>query len=281
MINRFIENQLVITIFITFVALALKYVIVRLIRKRAKSQKEDNRELESNVRNFLNFILALLILSIWSSELQKFALSIAAFAVAIVLATREFIQCIIGFFYLMSTRPFRVGDWIQVGDYVGEVAQIEWIKTTVLEVNIHTYQYTGKTLFIPNNKLITSTIKNLNFMKRYAMHHFTITKDSLVNPFLFTKKLLRKANLYCKDFKEVAARYNQSIEHKMQVTIDGPVPQIEVGTTELGYSKVEFTIFCPTAQAIEIEQKLTADFMQFFLEEHDKREAAKLALTMK
>jgi small-conductance mechanosensitive channel len=272
MLKEIIENKLIVTIVLTFLALSFKYLLIKLVRKKAKSKGEDNRDLESNIRNFLNFILVLLLFSLWAGELQKFALSIAAFAVAIVLATREFIQCIIGFFYLMSTRPFRVGDWMQVGDYVGEVSQIEWIKTTVLEVNIHTYQYTGKTLFIPNNKLITSTIKNLNFMKRYAMHHFTITKDTLVNPFLFTAKLLRKANLYCKEFKEVAARYNQSIEHKMQVTIAGPVPQIEVGTTELGYTKLDFTIFCPTDKAIEIEQQLTADFMHFWLEEHDKLE---------
>lgn len=271
MYKELIENKLLLTILITLAVLLIKYVFIKLVQHRASKKNNDNREFQSHIRNFLNFFLVLLLISLWASEVQNFALSIAAFAVAIVLATREFIQCIIGFFYLMSTRPFRVGDWIQVGDYVGEVAQIEWIKTTVLEVDINTYQYTGKTLFIPNNKLITSTIKNLNFMKRYAMHHFSIVKDTLVNPFLFSKKLLRKANLYCKDFKEVAARYNQSIEHKMQVTIDGPMPQIEVGTTELGYTKVKFTIFCPTAQALEIEQKLTADFMQFFTEEHDKR----------
>ena len=269
------ENKLIVTIVLTFFALSLKYLLIKLVRRMAKNKGEDNRDLESNIRNFLNFILVLLLFSLWAGELQKFALSIAAFAVAIVLATREFILCIIGFFYLMSTRPFRAGDWIQVGDYVGEVSQIEWIKTTVLEVNIHTYQYTGKTLFIPNNKLITSTIKNLNFMKRYAMHHFTITKDTLVNPFLFISKLLRKANLYCKEFEDVATRYNQSIERKMQVTIAGPLAQIEVGTTELGYTKLDFTIFCPTDQATEIEQKLTADFMHFWLEEHDKREALK------
>lgn len=58
----------------------------------------------------------------------------------------------------------------------------------------------------------------------------------------------------------------------MQVTIAGPVPQIEVGTTKLGYTKLDFTIFFPTNRETEMEQKLTANFMRFWLDEHNKRE---------
>jgi small-conductance mechanosensitive channel len=188
-------------------------------------------------------------------------LSIAAFAVAIVLATREFIQCVIGFFYLVSTRPFRIGDWIQVGDYVGEVSETDWIKSTLLEIDMRSYEYTGKTLFIPNNKLITSPIKNLNFIKRYATHHFTLTRDCSVNTYVFIDELREKALAYCADFKDVATRYNQAIEHRLDVKIPGPEPRISVGTTDIGDTIVTVVIFCPTEQASTIEDKITKDFI--------------------
>jgi small-conductance mechanosensitive channel len=127
--------------------------------------------------------MVLLLLFIWASEIQNFALSIAAFAVAIVLATREFIQCIIGFFYLVTTRPFKIGDWIQVGDYLGEVAETDWIKTTLYEIDMHTYQFSRRTIYIPNNKLITSSIKNLNFVKRFVTHQFVIVRKETFDPF--------------------------------------------------------------------------------------------------
>ncbi|MFB1000124.1 MAG: mechanosensitive ion channel family protein, partial [Colwellia sp.] len=204
--------------------------------------------------------------NLWSDELQKFAFSIAAFIVAIVLATREFIQCFIGFLYLLSSRPFRIGDWIQVGSHMGEVHSTDWAKLTLLEVNKDDYLYTGKTLSLPNSLMITSVIKNLNFLKRYAMHHFTIVRDASVNPFEFIDVLQEKANLYCDDFKDVAIRYNQLIENRLDINIAGPEPHIQVATSELGDTQVFFTIFCPTESAMEIEQKLTADFMRLWFE---------------
>lgn len=259
-----LNHKVVITLLVTFFALASKYLLVKIVRKRARSKGKDKRDLVNNIKNFLNFILIVLLLSIWAGELQKFAFSIAAFAVAIVLATREFIQCVIGFFYLASSRPFRIGDWVQVGAVVGEVSETDWIKSTLLEVDIETYEYTGKTLFIPNNAMITSTIKNLNFLKRYATHHFTITRDQSVNPYLFIDELMTNAQAYCADFYDVAVRYNQTIERRLDVKIAGPDPHISISTSEVGDSQVNIAIFCPTERAIEIEQKLFRDFMSLW-----------------
>jgi len=99
------------------IAFVLKVLVDKLAKHRAEKKEKDIRYIAHNIKHFINFTMVLLLLFIWSTEIQNFALSIAAFAVAIVLATREFIQCVIGFFYLVTTRPFRVGDWIQVGDY--------------------------------------------------------------------------------------------------------------------------------------------------------------------
>jgi small-conductance mechanosensitive channel len=241
--------------------------LVQFIRRRAKQKKLDKRYLVSHIKNLINFTLVIVLLSFWAHEIQNFALSIAAFAVAIVLATREFIQCIIGFFYLMSTRPFRIGDWIQVGEYTGEVSATDWIKSTLLEVDLKHYQFTGKTLFIPNNKLITSPIKNLNFLKRYVTHQFTITRDEDVNPYIFIDSLKLKARQQCEDFYDVASRYNKIIERRLDVKIPGPDPHIEVSTSDIGHTIIRFSIFCPTEKAIDVEQRIRKDFMQMWFEE--------------
>ncbi|MBU3003329.1 mechanosensitive ion channel family protein [Paraglaciecola arctica] len=270
LIKNIFDNKLILTFTITFVALLIKYVLVKLVRKQAKSKGEDRRDLVNNVKNFLNFVLIVSLFSLWAEEMQKFAFSIAAFSVAIVLATREFIQCIIGFFYLVSTRPFRIGDWIEVEQFVGEVSATDWIKSTLLEVDIKTYEYTGKTLFIPNNKLMISPIKNLNFLKRYATHHFQIVRDQSVNPYGIIQKVIKNANAYCADFHDVAVRYNQMLERRLDVNIAGPEPHITVSTSEIGDNIVEVTIFCPTERAIEIQQAITHDFMTYWYAEKRK-----------
>jgi small-conductance mechanosensitive channel len=258
-----VNNKFVIALLFIFF-----YMIKHLIVRRIKQKSKQDKRLQINVvNNIFTILIIVMVFNIWSEEIQKFAFSIAAFIVAIVLATREFIQCFIGFVYILSSRPFRIGDWVQVGNHYGEVHSTDWAKLTLLEVNIDDYQYTGKTLYLPNSQLITSVIKNLNFLKRYAMHHFTIVRDDSVNPFEFIDELYTRASLYCSDFKEVAIRYNQLIENRLEVHIAGPEPHIQVATSELGDTQIFFTIFCPTEIALEIEQKLTADFMSLWFKQ--------------
>jgi len=258
------SNKFFITIYMFISIVIIKWLIITMIKKSAKKNKRSKINI---INNLVTVVILISVFNIWSDEIQKFAFSIAAFIVAIVLATREFIQCFIGFMYIISSRPYRIGDWVQVGDYYGEVHSTDWMKLTLLEVNIDAYEYTGKTLYLPNSKLITSSIKNLNFLKRYAMHHFTITRDGSVNPFVFIDSLYKKANEYCEDFKDVAFRYNQLIERQLDIVITGPEPHIQVATSDLGDTQVLFTIFCPTERTMEIEQKLTGDFMTMWFEQ--------------
>jgi small-conductance mechanosensitive channel len=263
----FINNKFVLTTVFIVIFFTVKHLIVKLIKSKSKKDKRIQINL---VNNLFTIIMIIAIFNIWSAEIQKFAFSIAAFIVAIVLATREFIQCFIGFVYILSSRPFRIGDWVQVGSYYGEVHSTDWAKLTLLEVDKDDYQYTGKTLYLPNSQLITSVIKNLNFLKRYAMHHFTIVRDDSVNPFEFLDTLHERANFYCDDFKDVAIRYNQLIESRLDVNIAGPEPHIQVATSDVGDTQVFFTIFCPTEKALEIEQQLTGDFMKLWFEQKGK-----------
>lgn len=266
-------HPVLISLAIFVIAFCLKVLVDKLARHRAEKKQRDIRYISHNIKHFINLVVVLLLLFVWSTEIQNFALSVAAFAVAIVFATREFIQCIIGFFYLVTTRPYRVGDWVQVGEYYGEIAETDWIKTTMHEIDMHSYQFSRKTIYIPNNKLITSPIKNLNFVKRFTTHHFAIVRKESFNPYPIYATLLDKAKHYCEDFHDVASRYNAIIERKLDAKISGPAPEIHFSTTELGEFKASFTLFCPTDQALEIEHKLTEYFMALWYSEAAKQES--------
>lgn len=277
MIKEMVTHPIFLTLVIVCLVLAAKALVEKVVKHKAQGKdqekEQDIRHAFQNIRHVINFVMVLLLLYVWSTEIQNFALSIAAFAVAIVIATREFIQCVIGFFYLVTTRPFRIGDWIQVGDYYGEVAETDWIKTTLHEIDMDSYQFSRKTIFIPNNKLITSSIKNLNFIKRFATHHFVIARKDSLDPYPIYAEICAKAKQYCENFQDVAARYNSIIERKLNASISGPEPEVHFGTTELGDFKASFTLFCPTEKALEIEHHLTQDFMQLWYQEVKKQKS--------
>ena len=267
-----LEYKLILSLGIIVLFMLLRLGIIKLIRHRHKSSKEDRRHRVNLVKNIVNFTVVILMMILWAHEMQDFALSLAAFAVAIVLATREFIQCITGFIYLGSNRIFRVGDWVQIGEDVGEVTETDWLKVILQEVDIRRYEFTGRTLVVPNNMLLLHPVRNLNFLKRYANHNFDLVRDGSVDVFAFRQALLDKANDYCEHFSDVASRYNNLIEKRLEVSLPGTQPTVRITTNYLGQTVTTVTIFCPTEQALDIEQKLTQDFMQLWFEAKSQQE---------
>lgn len=271
-------NKLVASLILLAIAWTVRWLILRHLSKRTASEDGQARRWINSVKNMTNLAIALGLIIIWLSEIRYMALSIAAFAVALVVATREFIQCFLGSLYQASNRTFVVGDWIKVGSHCGEVVRSDWFSTTLLEIDLETmsYSYTGKTLFIPNNQFITNTVHNLNFMRRYVNHSFTLVRDAEPVNFYDAKEfIMEKAQEYCSPFKDVASRYSQIIDKRLGVNLEHMDPSVRITTNNLGKNMLTISVFCPTHEAISLEQRLTEDFMSFWYAEVSKKKKEK------
>lgn len=232
--------------------------------KRPEDEEFQIRRWISRIKNTANLFIFIGLIMIWLFELRYLALSIAAFSVALVIATREYIQSILASFYQSSAKLFTIGDWIKVGNHCGEVVRSDWLSTALLEIDLdsNSYSYTGKTLILPNYTFATTIVINLNFMRRYVHHTFAIVREPLpINLCDLKPMLLEKAAQYCEDFGAVAERYNTLIEKRLGVTIGNARPSVRITTTNLGKTQFDITVFCPTEEAVVIEQRLIEDFM--------------------
>ncbi|MBJ7538773.1 mechanosensitive ion channel family protein [Marinomonas transparens] len=265
-----------IEIALTLVWICLSYVIrrytKRIIRRHATLEHDKKRQRINAVDNIFNLLLVVGFILIWSSVLQNIAISIAAFMVALVIATKEFIACIVGAFYRASSNPYRVGDWVRIANYEGEVTDSDWLSTTLFEVDLQggSYGYTGRTTVVPNSVLLNHTVQNLNYMRRYVTHTFSISRQTdEVNLFTIKEGILTRIREYSEHFHEVAIRYNSLIEKRLDIKISGPEPRVRITTTPEGFNVFTVSLFCPTEEAVEIEQKVTEDFMRFWYENRD------------
>jgi small-conductance mechanosensitive channel len=258
------EFKLLASLMLLAVVLMVKQALVSVLRRRYR-RGANKRVVVNSFKNIVNLLLLVFLISLWSSELQSLAFSIAAFIVAIVLATREFIQCFLGYLYAISARPFRVGDWVQLNHVSGEVVELDWAKVTVLEIDEHSMDYTGRHLYIPNSLIVTKTVINLNFLKRYAIHQFKVTLEPHSNPYEILPQLLDRARHYCDDFRDVAERYKGLIERQLDTEFIEIEPDISVETNQFGKYEICVSLFCPAEQKDSIQQKITADiFLHWF-----------------
>src|SRR5215472_4030595 len=105
------------------------------------------------VGGFIFLIVLLFILSYgYHAETQLKGLLAGSGVVAIILLFAG----IIGGISIQLNRPYKVGDWLKVGDTYGEVREINW-RSTRLCTNDEIY------LDIPNNEMVSHQIVNLHY----------------------------------------------------------------------------------------------------------------------
>ena len=76
---------------------------------------------------------------------------------------------------IQINRPYKVGDWLQVGDRFAEVMEINWRSTRVC-TNDNIY------LDIPNNEIVRTTIVNLHYPTEVHAMRFRVGIDYNVAP---------------------------------------------------------------------------------------------------
>src|SRR6195256_618666 len=108
------------------------------------------------VGGIIFLIVLLLVLSYgYHAEAQLKGVLAGSGVVAIILgfAGQGFFAGIIGGVAIQINRPYKVGDWLQVGERFAEVMEINW-RSTRLRTNDAIY------LDIPNNDMLRQTIVN-------------------------------------------------------------------------------------------------------------------------
>jgi len=261
-------NKTILSLILVAALFTIRYLIVKMIRSRTDVLSEEHRRYISHIKNGSVLALIISLIFIWWPELREFALSIAAVAVAFVIASKELILCISGAVLRATSGASSVGDWVEIGELRGEVIEQNILSTVLQEIDIKegSYQYTGKTTTLPNSVFLSQSIKNMNFMRRFVFHSFTLTTEPKVNVFEATDLIEEKLRVYCEEFIELGKRYHAFIVKRSGMEIPSPEPSIRITTTNLGKSCFTVTLFCPTPQAVELEQKISRDFFEFYYE---------------
>src|SRR5438552_6387282 len=125
------------------------------------------------------FVVALLFVLSFAYHAERGLTSVVvtsgAAAVILGLAGQNLLGGIIAGMSLQINRPYKVTDWLKVGDTYGEVMEINW-RSTRLRTNDGIY------LDIPNNEIVKSTIVNLHYPTEVHAMRIRVGVDYNVPP---------------------------------------------------------------------------------------------------
>ncbi|WP_265635099.1 mechanosensitive ion channel family protein [Cupriavidus cauae] len=206
--NDSILLHIVLSVLIVLVGVLLVKLNNRFFVSRQLADRDNLRSYRTWTvasRNLIGAVVFLLLLGIWVSELKSVAISLAAFAAALMISGKELVMCFLGAFMRMLTRPFQLGDLVEIGQYAGEVIDMDALTTTLVEV-APTRQFTGYTVQVPNSLLLTMAVRNHSQAGKYTLDTVRIPLPAQCDPDRIEAELLDIAQQACEPFLEAAGQ---------------------------------------------------------------------------
>jgi len=260
----FSANQAIATAILAAAFFLLRTLAETLLRGPGDFVPADRRRLISYSKNALVLLLIFGLTLIWAPALRTFALSVTAFLVALVLATKEIILCVTGGLLRTSVGAFSVGDWVRIGDKRGEVLHQSILAVTLqeLEDGSVSNEFTGRTLTIPNSVFLSTPVTNENFFKKFVYHSVTMTIEKDDNPAQVADWMEQAMTNAIADSRELAERYSSLVRKRSGVDMPSIEPRIRFATSAEGRPRVCVTAFVPSQQTETIEREVMADVFQ-------------------
>ena len=237
---------------------------IKTIRSWQKLSNENRRRLIVQIKNITWVVLAIGVLMIWGPELRTFAISLAAVAAAFVISTRELILCFLGGMFKAAARPFEIGDHIQVGPHRGEVADHNFLSTSLLEIGPgqEFHQLTGKQILVPNSMFFTHPIINECYGSDYVMHTFQVHLPPYRLDWKDAEQALVNSCLeVCTPFVLQAKSSFMKVERKEGLDLPSVEPRVSVRIDEDGEVYLLARVPCPVRRVAKIEQMIIRGYL--------------------
>lgn len=257
--------RILVTLLAVALILVLRNVTVRAILRNAP-KAEVRRRWIVNVRNATLFSVVVVVLAIWSGQLAPYATALLAFAVAVVIATKEIIHCFLGSFIRTIANTYSVGDRIEIGSHRGDVVDITPLTTTLLEVGPGKASHlrTGRTVVVPNSKLTDGYVVNESAMKHYVVHYLTVSVGRKDDWRRAEAILQRAAENECAAFLEQARESMAKLEREHGLAGLPLKPRVFVELPDAG--KINLMVRVPSRVGAQsrLEQAILRRFLNEF-----------------
>ena len=116
------------------------------------------------------------IIPIWISELHSLGTFLGLLSAGLAVALKDPIANFFAWIYIISKKPFEMGDRVQIGQSEGDILDIGFFEFTMLEIKnwVQADQSTGRIIHVPNGLLFSTPIKNYNQAMDYIWNEIPI-----------------------------------------------------------------------------------------------------------
>jgi small-conductance mechanosensitive channel len=160
---------------ILIILTVMKLVGNFIVRKRVKDDVKLYRWNRAIVYAY-TLLLIILIGSIWFKGMKSITTFLGLASAGLAIALHDTIANLAGWVFLISRKPFKTGDRIEVEGIVGDVIDIRVLQFSMVECGnwVDADQSTGRIIHVPNSKALTVPIANYEIGFKYIWNEVAV-----------------------------------------------------------------------------------------------------------
>jgi small-conductance mechanosensitive channel len=150
--------------------IVLRTLVTRFTKRRAH-----------DVRNVLRLVLGgaalISVLGVITEQWVGVLLSLGVVGFAVTFALQQPLLSLLGWVYIVLKRPYAVGDRVKIGDSKGDVIEVDFLVTTLWEVNgdlVSTHQPSGRVVTVPNSVVLSSQVVNYTTLVDHVWNELSV-----------------------------------------------------------------------------------------------------------
>jgi small-conductance mechanosensitive channel len=163
------------------------------------------------IRNTILIVGSVVILAIWLGFGSSFTVAMGILGAGIAFASQEVIGSFAGYVSIVTGNLFRIGDRVRIGDVVGDVLDINLLRTTVMEIGewVKADQYTGRVVTVANHAVFSAPVFNYT-------QHWNYLWDEIVVPITYDSNWRRATQIMLEHGQEYSSHLQEQAETQLQ-----------------------------------------------------------------
>ncbi len=250
---------------ILVVVLASQVVVkigVWLIEKYAKTKDKGELKQLTSVYKYASMILiTLVIFGLLYGVIGPLITSLGLLAAGLTLALQRPILNIAGWLTIITKRPYKIGDRVDIGNIGGYVHEIALMHTHLSLVENN--EQTGKVVYVPNEQALTQPI--VNYMKgtQLIWEKVRIRVPSAANLSQVEKKLLDCVEAVVgKEMGAASKHWKTEVKPETRVAMD-----YSAGSPLQSYLEITARYLCDTRATQDVKTQITKKIISKFKKE--------------
>jgi small-conductance mechanosensitive channel len=170
-----IQSKLLYSLLILVAFGIIRFAVLKIVWRLTEDPK-SRYTWKRTISFTVGFLTLVLIGSVWVRAISQFGAFLGLLTAGLAIALKDLLTNIAGWIFILTRKPFSLGDRVQIGELAGDVIDIRIFQFTLLEIGnwVEADQSTGRIIHVPNGIVFTKAQANYTSGFKYIWNEISI-----------------------------------------------------------------------------------------------------------